>query len=127
MRRGAGNGASSVTVLSGSVAASARPCAEILSTTADRPVSINACNCGWVPRSASRIDGCARSTILSVSPLPSPSNTPARAKPSALKLTNFMTGPSPSRDPVAVDHGAIDLDAETGAGRNGDHTLHLMD
>src|SRR3990170_4453252 len=97
----------------------------MLWTTLGRPASISACSCGDTPRKASRIVGCARSTIRSAAPSPSPSNTPARANPCVLKVTNFIDPPSGSRHSVAVDHAAIDLDAEAGAGRHRDHALDL--
>src|SRR3954467_15456209 len=92
------------------------------STTSGRPDSIMACSWGATPRSVPRIEACARSTTRSVAV-----KTPARAMPSLLKVTNFMSGISCSCDAIAVDHGAIDLDPETGAGGDCDHALDLMD
>src|SRR6476659_3765294 len=127
MRRGFGSGASSVTALSGSFASSAKPCAPMRTTAPARPASIKASICGLVSRSAARIDGCARSTTWSCAPSPSPSSTPARTTSFVLKLTNFMAGITGSGDAIAVDHAAIDFDAEAGAGRNCNDALDLVD
>src|SRR6185503_14266404 len=127
MRRGFGSGAVRVTALSGSFASSARPCAPMRTTAPARPASIRASICGLVSRSAARIDGCARSTTWSFPPESSWSSTPARTKSFVLKLTNFMAGITGSGDAIAVDHAAIDLDAEAGPGRHRDHALDLVD
>src|SRR5690349_7580686 len=127
MRRGSGSGAVSVTEVIESLASSARPWAPMRSTTPGRPVSIKASMVGAAPRNALRIDGCARSTTWSFSPAPSPSSTPARTKPWSLELTNFMREATGSGDAIAVDHAAIDLDAEAGAGRDRNRVLDLAD